>query len=232
MRFGIALLAVQAALPCLCLALPTGSPEFIVQTPRGDGTPIIRAADYGFSETNDFNAAAINRALAACRERGARTLELDPGTYRCFDAPHGIAVTNFTDLTLDGRGALLVFRRPAEFRCQPQSELVHENANLLVKDCERVKVCDRSASSASARRFTSMRRALMHPTLTLCSRTSPATRNIQSRFRSRRYRLWILRMSASRPDRTGTLGCRRGIGARRTNGSPRICCAYIRRSRI
>ena len=142
MRSGIALLAAQTVLPCLCLALPTGSPEFTVQAPRGNGTPIIRASDYGFSETNDFNAAAINRALAVCREKGARTLELDPGTYRCFDAPHGIAVTNFTDLTFDGRGAVLVFRRPAEFRCQPQSELVHENANLLVKDCERVKVCD------------------------------------------------------------------------------------------
>lgn len=136
------LFGMAGAASHVCRAVPTGSPEFYVQLPRGNGTPVVRAADYGFSVTNDFNAAAINRALEACRRNGARTLELDPGTYKCFDAPCGIAITNLTDFTFDGRGALLVFRRPAEFRSQPQSELVHENANLLVRDCERIKVCD------------------------------------------------------------------------------------------
>ena len=120
----------------------TGCADFWVQRPRGDSTPIVKAADFGFSPTNDFNAAAINRAIEHCRRIKAHTLELDEGSYNCFDAPHGIALTNMTDFTFDGRGAILVFRRPAEFRCQAQSELIHENANLLVKDCERVKVCD------------------------------------------------------------------------------------------
>ena len=124
------------------VSVATGCAEFWVQKPRGDGTPVVRAADFGFSTTNDFNAAAINRAIEHCRRIGAHTLELDEGTYNCFDAPRGIALTNMTDFTFDGRGAILIFRRPAEFRCQPQSELIHENANLLVKDCERVKVCD------------------------------------------------------------------------------------------
>ena len=124
------------------VAAATGCAEFAVQRPRGDGTPIVRAADFGFSVTNDLNAAAINRAIEHCRRIGAHTLELDEGTYNCFDAPRGIALTNLTDFTFDGRGAILVFRRPAEFRCQPQSELIHDFANLLVKNCERVKVCD------------------------------------------------------------------------------------------
>ena len=123
-------------------AAATGCADFWVQKPRGDASPIVRAADFGFSPTNDFNAAAINRALAHCRQIGAHTLELDEGTYNCFDTSHGIVLTNMTDFTFDGRGAILVFRRPAEFRCQPQSELIHEKANILVKNCERVKVCD------------------------------------------------------------------------------------------
>ena len=123
-------------------AAATGCADFWVQRPRGDAAPIVRAADFGFSPSNDFNAAAINRALAHCRQIGAHTLELDEGTYNCFDTSHGIVLTNMTDFTFDGRGAILVFRRPAEFRCQPQSELIHEKANILVKNCERVKVCD------------------------------------------------------------------------------------------
>ena len=54
----------------------TGCAEFAVQRPRGDGTPIVRAADFGFSATNDFNAAAINRAIEHCRRIGAHTLDL------------------------------------------------------------------------------------------------------------------------------------------------------------
>ena len=120
----------------------TGCPEFSVQKPRGGKAPVVKAADYGFSVTNRFNASAINRAIEACRRLGARTLELAPGTYKCYDAPAGVVVTNMTDFTFDGCGAILEFQRPAEFRCQPQSELIHDYANLLVKNCERVKICD------------------------------------------------------------------------------------------
>lgn len=134
-------LSAVASSACAMFAA-TGCPEFSVQKPRGGMRPIVRAADFGFSVTNDFNGAAINRAIEHCRRIKARTLELDPGSYNCFDAVHGVVVSNLTDFTFDGRGAVLVFHRPAKFRCQPQSELIHENANLLIKDCERVKVCD------------------------------------------------------------------------------------------
>ena len=134
-------LSAVASSACAMFAA-TGCPEFSVQKPRGGVRPIVRAADFGFSVTNDFNGAAINRAIEHCRRIKARTLELDPGSYNCFDAAHGVVVSNLTDFTFDGRGAVLVFHRPAKFRCQPQSELIHENANLLIKDCERVKVCD------------------------------------------------------------------------------------------
>lgn len=132
-----------AALGASCGALAaTGCPEFWVQRPRGGMHPIVRAADFGFSVTNEFNGAAINRAIEHCRKIKAKTLELDPGEYSCFDVQRGVVVSNLTDFTLDGRGAVLVFRRPAQFRCQPQSELIHDSASLLIKDCERVKVCD------------------------------------------------------------------------------------------
>ncbi len=141
-RRQLSVVSAAFAVACIAATEPTGCREFTVQRPRGGAAPIIRAADYGFSATNDFNAAAINRAMEACRATGARTLELAAGEYKCFDSPCGIAVTNMTDFTFDGCGAVLVFRRPAEFRGQPQSELIHENANLLVKNCERVTVCD------------------------------------------------------------------------------------------
>ena len=120
----------------------TGCPTFAVHKPHGGKAPVVRAADYGFSVANEFNGAAVNRAIEACRRLGARKLELSPGTYRCHDAPAGIAITNMTDFTFDGCGALLVYRRPPEYRGQAQSELIHENANILVKDCERVEVCN------------------------------------------------------------------------------------------
>ena len=140
--YGIIHRVIVANIVLAAASAATGCAEFAVQSPRGGCAPVVRAADFGFSATNDFNAAAVNRALEHCRKTRAHTLELDEGVYNCFDAPSGIAITNMTDFTFDGRGAVLVFRRPPEFRGQAQSELVHENANLLVKDCERVKVCD------------------------------------------------------------------------------------------
>lgn len=59
----------------------TGCPEFAVECPRKRGGPVLRAADFGFSATNDDNAAAINRALLACARTGASRLELSRGTF-------------------------------------------------------------------------------------------------------------------------------------------------------
>ena len=65
--FRMYMLALIAGGVSMFAAAATGCADFWVQKPRGDGTPIVRAADFGFSATNDFNAAAINRALAHCR---------------------------------------------------------------------------------------------------------------------------------------------------------------------
>ncbi len=120
---------------------PSGAGEFSIDTPRATGGPVVRAVDFGFSPTNDKNAAAIMRALAECRRVKANRLELAPGTYRCFDEP-GVVMRDFTDFTLDGKGAVLVFRRAPEYRCQPQSELILDKGNLLVQRCLRIEVRD------------------------------------------------------------------------------------------
>lgn len=100
---------------------------------------MLQAADFGLSVDSEKNATAINRALEEARRVGARGLRLAPGTYRCYDEP-GIVVEAFRDFTLDGEGAVLVFRRPAEYRGQPQSEVILTKGNLLVAHSERVWV--------------------------------------------------------------------------------------------
>ncbi|MGN0853877.1 MAG: right-handed parallel beta-helix repeat-containing protein [Kiritimatiellia bacterium] len=117
----------------------SGCPDFTVEKPRERGGDILNAASFGFSTASDKNAAAINRALAEARRIGARGIELAPGTYRCFDED-GIVIEKMTDFTFDGKGAVLVFRRPAEYRGQPQSEIIMNKSNLFVSNCERVWV--------------------------------------------------------------------------------------------
>ena len=121
--------------------VPTGCPDFVVEKPRPTSGAFVRAADYGFSPSSDKNAAAINRALADAKRYAAAGVELAPGTYRCFDEP-GIRIEGFRDFRFEGRGAVLVFRRPAEYRGQPQSELILDKGNVLVRDCERTEVRD------------------------------------------------------------------------------------------
>lgn len=130
---------IQATLLCNPAAVEaTGCPEFSVELPR-TGVDAVRASDFGFSVTNDRNASAINRALAeAKRMRGAR-VELAPGTYRCFDEP-GIVLDGFEDFTFDGKDAVLVFRRGAEFSDRPSSAFDPGSANLLVRDSTRTLV--------------------------------------------------------------------------------------------
>ena len=120
--------------------LPTGCPNFVVERPRAAATPrVVRAADFGLDAKGEKNAAAISRALAEAKRLGASHVELAPGTYRCFDEP-GIVIEGFRDFTFDGKGAVLVFRRPAEYRGQPQSELILDKGNVLVRGCERTEV--------------------------------------------------------------------------------------------
>ena len=119
---------------------PTGCPDFEVELPRATGSAVIRATDFGFSETNDHNAAAINAALAEAKRVGACRVELAPGTYRCFDGP-GVQIEDLEDFTFDGKGATLVFRRD-HAPLATQAELLENEGNVEVKNCARtVKPC-------------------------------------------------------------------------------------------
>jgi len=133
-------LAAGTTLSFTAFSLPTGCPDFVVERPRAVASPhVVRAADFGFSTASDKNAAAINRALAEAKRLGAARVELAPGTYRCFDEP-GVVLRGFTDFTLDGKGAVLVFRRAPEYRGQPQSELILDKGNVLADACVRTEL--------------------------------------------------------------------------------------------
>ena len=130
-----------ASVAAVAMAEPTGCPEFTVERPRPTGGAVVLAVDFGLDAKGDKNAAAINRALAEAMRVKASRVELAPGTYRCYDEP-GVVIRDFTDFTFDGKGAVLVFRRPAEYRCQPQSELILDKGNVLVQRCVRTEVCN------------------------------------------------------------------------------------------
>ena len=117
----------------------TGCPDFTVEKPRGGNGLCVKAANFGFCAESEKNATAINRAMAEARRIGAGKVELAPGTYRCFDED-GVVIERMADFVFDGRGAVLVFRRPAEYRGQPQSEIIMNKSNLFISNCERVWV--------------------------------------------------------------------------------------------
>ena len=151
MKASIKSVAGLAACVALCAAAhagtPTGCPDFDVELPRATGGAVIRAADFGFSETNDHNAAAINAALAEARRVRASRLELAPGTYRCFEdgalgeraLPSGVVIDGFEDFTFDGKGATLVFRRD-HAPLATQAELLENEGNVEVRNCVRTVV--------------------------------------------------------------------------------------------
>jgi hypothetical protein len=105
--------------------LPVGAGAFEIERPRAHGGPALNAADFGFSVTNDDNAAALARAFAEAKRVGASRLDLPPGTYRCFG--DGVRVEGLRDFTFDGHGAVLVFRRSSR----------QGGANLVVTGTER-----------------------------------------------------------------------------------------------
>ena len=121
------------------MALATGCPDFTVEMPRPERALTVRAGDFGLDCASERNAQAIRRALLEAKRIGASCVELAPGTYRCYDEP-GIVIENFRDFTFDGKGAVLVFRRAAEYRGQPQSELILDKGSVLVRGCERTQI--------------------------------------------------------------------------------------------
>lgn len=85
---------------------------------------VVAAADFGFSPESADNTAALNRALAFCREKNAAKLELAPGSYR-FTADASIMLDGMRDFELDGKGAKFIFLRT-------------EKESFLINDCERL----------------------------------------------------------------------------------------------
>ena len=119
--------------------LPQGAEAFEVERPRAHGGAVVNAADFGFSATNDLNAAVVMCALEHCRRTKASRLVLAPGTYNCFDPDHGLVVADMEDFTLDGAGATLVFRRPVR-RLSANSDRIPHDSSLLVTNCQRCVV--------------------------------------------------------------------------------------------
>ena len=151
------LLAAALAGACTVVSIaggePTGCPDFEVEQPRAGlspraSRPVIRATDFGLSEANEHNAAAINAALAEAKRVGAARVELAPGTYRCFDGGRGataqpdrsnIVIDGFTDFNFDGKGATLVFRRD-HAPVDHQAAQLEGEANVEVRNCLRTVV--------------------------------------------------------------------------------------------
>ena len=95
-----------------------------MERPKNTRGMVVAAADFGFSPESADNTAALNRALAFCREKNAAKLELAPGSYR-FTADASIMLDGMRDFELDGKGAKFIFLRT-------------EKESFLINDCERL----------------------------------------------------------------------------------------------
>lgn len=119
--------------------LPTGAPNFEVKQPKPKNSLVVKAVDFGFDQSNDDCAAAINKALEHCRKIGASKLVLAEGTYNCF-GKSGVVLEGFEDFEIDGKGAMLIFRRPSKIANLPQFAVVDKSANFSIKNCRRTAV--------------------------------------------------------------------------------------------
>lgn len=90
--------------------LPRGAKEFEVDAPRNDNGPVLDCADYGVSEANADNTAALRTAFADAKAKRASKLVLARGRYALnTDAP--LALDGFRDFTFDGGGSVFVSYR-------------------------------------------------------------------------------------------------------------------------
>ena len=117
---------------------PTGCPDFEVEAPRPTGGAVVRAVDFGLSESGVHNAEAANRAFAEARRVKAARVVIAPGTYRCFDGP-GLKIEGLADCVVDGGGATFVFRRTVPNQDDP-SILAEGQGNVEIRDCVRTEV--------------------------------------------------------------------------------------------
>lgn len=106
--------------------LPTGAKEFDVDLPRKGTGLVLNAVDFGVSETNDDNTAALCAAFAAAKKRNAERLDLAKGVYR-LTADEPLALDDFRDFTFDGHGSTFVSHR-------------HQGAFLQLRRCERTRL--------------------------------------------------------------------------------------------
>ena len=99
--------AAGASLPA---NLPCGAKEFEVDAPRNATGPTLDCADYGVSETNRDNTAALRAAFADAKAKGAAKLVLARGRYALnTDSP--LMLDGFRDFTFDGGGSVFVSYR-------------------------------------------------------------------------------------------------------------------------
>ena len=90
--------------------LPRGAMEFEVDAPRNATGPTLYCADYGVSETNADNTAALRAAFADAKAKGAAKLVLERGRYALnTDSP--LTLDGFRDFTFDGGGSVFVSYR-------------------------------------------------------------------------------------------------------------------------
>jgi hypothetical protein len=138
---GVLCLVLAGGLAAASSAAVTGCPDFEVEQPRDTGGLVVRAADFGFSESDCDNAAALTRAFEHCRKVGASKLVLAPGRYYCR-AEAGVMMEGIRDLTVEGEGAVLIFDRPSVFRDVEywRVEISSDYGSFRIRNCERVKL--------------------------------------------------------------------------------------------
>ena len=101
--------------------LPQGAEEFEVDAPRNATGPVLDCADYGVSETNADNTAALRAAFADAKAKGASRLVLPRGRY-ALNSNSPLTLVDFHDFTFDGGGSVFVsYRHGGAFLCLRRS---------------------------------------------------------------------------------------------------------------
>ena len=97
--------------------LPRGAKEFEVDAPRNADGPVLNCADYGVSETNADNTAALRAAFADAKAKRAAKLVVPRGRY-ALNTNTPLILEDFHDFTFDGGGSVFVsYRHGGAFMC-------------------------------------------------------------------------------------------------------------------
>ncbi len=90
--------------------LPTGSEDFEIDAPKPKFNIIVKAEDFGVSETSENNASALVKALDHCKKIGAAKLVVKKGVYKCFEDVE-VVIKGVSDFVFDGGGSTFIFRK-------------------------------------------------------------------------------------------------------------------------